>query len=222
MQFRGDFDTGNTSQWELETAQGYSLRVADGGAGHTTAGRFEVRDGDTPVDSGERSEAKPPDSTDVSDGDERWYSFSMMFDKSFPVPADGWCDPMQWHPANSDHSAAEGSPALNLQCGNDGDDKLYLQVGDKELMPIGSLDRGVWHRYLLHVKFSNDPGVAFEEVHRDGQLVLPKTSPKYANMTTPKAYLKIGMYRKGTNDGSMVVWHDDMAVYTSAPTLSAG
>jgi hypothetical protein len=30
------------------------------------------------------------------------------------------------------------------------------------------------------------------------------------------------MYRKGTNDGSMVVWHDDMAVYTSAPTLSAG
>ena len=63
----------------------YSLRVADGGAGHTTAGRFEVRDGDTPVDSGERSEAKPPDSTDVSDGDERWYSFSMMFDKSFPA-----------------------------------------------------------------------------------------------------------------------------------------
>ena len=220
MQFRGDFDTGNTSQWDLETASNYSLRVADGGAGHRTAGRFEVRDGDNPVDSGERSEAKPPDSTDVSDGDERWYSFSMMFDKSFPVPADGWCDPMQWHPANSDHSAAEGSPALNLQCGNDGDDKLYLQVGDKELMPIGSLDRGVWHRYLLHVKFSNDPGTAFEEVHRDGQLVLPRTSPKSANMNSPKAYLKIGMYRKGTNDGSMVVWHDDMAVYTSAPTLS--
>ncbi len=138
VQFRGDFDTDDTSQWELETAQNYSLRVADGGAGHRTAGRFEVRDGDTPVDSGERSEAKLPDSTDVSDGDERWYSFSMMFDKSsFPVPADGWCDPMQWHPANSDHSAAEGSPALNLQCGNNGDDKLYLQVGDKELMPIG-------------------------------------------------------------------------------------
>jgi len=222
VQFRGDFDTDNASQWELETAQNYSLRVADGGAGHRTAGRFEVRDGDPPVHSGERSEAKLPNSTDVSDGDERWYSFSMMFDKSFPVPADGWCDPMQWHPANSDHSAAEGSPALNLQCGNDGDDKLYLQVGDKELLPIGSLDRGVWHRYLLHVKFSNDPGTAFEEVHRDGQLVLPRTSPTSANMNSPKAYLKIGMYRKGTNDGSMVVWHDDMAVYTSAPTLSAG
>ena len=122
----------------------------------------------------------------MSDGDERWYSFSMMFDRSFPVPADGWCDPMQWHTANADHSAADGSPALNLQCGNNGDDKLYLQVGDKELLPIGMLDRGVWHQYLLHVKFSNNPGVAFEEMYRDGQLVLPKTSSKYANMTTPR------------------------------------
>ena len=70
VQFWGDFDTDNTSQWELETAQNYSLRVADGGAGHRTAGRFEVRDGDTPVDSGERSEAKLPNSTDVSNGDD--------------------------------------------------------------------------------------------------------------------------------------------------------
>jgi hypothetical protein len=220
VQFRGDFDTGNSSQWELETAKNYSLTVRDGGPGHPTAGRFEVRDGDTPVDSGERSEAKLPDQFDVSEGDERWYSFSMMFDKSFPVPADGWCDPMQWHPANSDHSAAEGSPPLNLQCGNNGDDKLYLQVGDRELLPIGMLDRGVWHRYLLHVKFSRNAGEAFEEVHRDGQLVLPRTSPKSANMNAPKLYLKVGMYRKQTNNGPMVVWHDDMAVYTSAPKLS--
>ena len=28
------------------------------------------------------------------------------------------------------------------------------------------------------------------------------------------------MYRKGTNNGPMVVWHDGMAVYTSAPTMS--
>ena len=80
---------------------------------------------------------------------------------------------------------------------------------------------GLWHQYLLHVKFSTNAGVGFQETYRDGQLVLPKTSSKYANMTTPKAYLKIGMYRKGTNNGPMVVWHDDMAVYTSPPTISA-
>ena len=68
VQFRGDFDTGDTSQWELETEEDYSLTVEDGGPGHPTAGRFEVRDGDTPVDDGERSEAKTEDRYDVFDG----------------------------------------------------------------------------------------------------------------------------------------------------------
>ena len=38
VQFRGDFDTDNTSQWELETASDYSLRVADGGSGPPDGG----------------------------------------------------------------------------------------------------------------------------------------------------------------------------------------
>ena len=86
VQFRGDFDTGDTSQWELETAEDYSLTVVDGGPGHPTAGRFEVRDGDTPVDSGERSEVRSEDRFDVVDGDERWYSFSLKFDDGFSNP----------------------------------------------------------------------------------------------------------------------------------------
>ena len=218
IQWSGNFDTGDTSQWDLETAKKYSLTVSDGGAGHPTAGRFEVRDGDTPVDSGERSEADAPDWTNVSDGDERWYDFSMMFDKSFPVPT-SFCDPMQWHPANSDGSAADGSPQLNLQCGSD--DMLSLEVGKDTLLPIGSLDRGVWHHYLLHVKFSKDPNVAFQEMYRDGQVVIPKTSGIEANMETPKLYLKIGIYRDSDNDGPMIVWHDDMTIYTSAPASPA-
>ena len=55
---------------ELETAQPYSLTVVDGGPGHPTAARFEVRDGDTPVDSGERSEVRSEDRFDVVDGDD--------------------------------------------------------------------------------------------------------------------------------------------------------
>ena len=52
--WRGDFDTGDASQYDLETVKDYSLTVQDGGPGHPSAGRFEVRDGDTPVDTGER------------------------------------------------------------------------------------------------------------------------------------------------------------------------
>jgi len=217
VQFRGDFNTGDTSQWELETVKKYSLQVKDGGPGHPTAGRFEVRDGDHPVDSGERSEAKVPNEIDVSNGDERWYVFSMMFDKNFPKPKDGWCDPLQWHPAKANHKTADGSPMMNFQCGNKGDDNLYLEVGDKERFNLGPLDRGKWHKFWLHVKFSTDPKKAFEEVYRDGELVIPKMSPKHPNMSSPKAYLKIGIYRKQINDGPMVVWHDDMTIYTSAP-----
>src|SRR5690242_1637933 len=46
--WRGDFDTGDTSQYDLEAVKDYSITVQDGGPGHPNAGRFEVRDGDTP------------------------------------------------------------------------------------------------------------------------------------------------------------------------------
>jgi hypothetical protein len=42
-----------------------------------------VRDGETPVDSGERSEVRSEDRFDVIDGDERGYSFSLKFDNGF-------------------------------------------------------------------------------------------------------------------------------------------
>ena len=213
VQFRGDFDTGDTSQWELETEEDYSLTVQDGGPGHPTAGRFEVRDGDTPVDDGERSEAKTEDRYDVFDGDERWYSFSMKFEE-LPSPSDfgKWCIPMQWHGADDEGDASGGSPQLNLECSPDGN--LYLKVGDKTDLLVGSLDPGVWHSYVIHVKFSEDPAVAFQEVTRDGQVVVPKTRLAQANLNTPRAYVKIGMYRDPDASGTTVVWFDDLTIST--------
>lgn len=207
--WRGDFDTGDTSQYDVEAAKDYSITVQDGGPGHPTAGRFEVRDGDTPVDTGERAEAKPPNFTDVSEGDERWYSFSIMFDKSFTV-SQRFCIPMQWHPANADGTAAEGDPPLSLQCGPG--DKLNLNLHDETFIPIGTLDRGVWHSYLLHVKFSQDPRVAFYEVSRDGKPVVPKTSPKKPNLVGPRLYTKIGIYRHPINTSTQIVWFDDVII----------
>jgi len=208
--WRGDFDTGNTAQYDLEAAQPYSITVADGGPGHPTAGRFEVRDGDTPVDTGERAEAKPPDITDVAEGDERTYSFSVMFDKSFPQ-SKRFCIPLQWHPAGEDGRAIEGDPPLSLQCGPQ--DELSLNLNDETFVPIGTLDRGAWHSYVLHVKFSHDPQQAFYEVSRDGQVVVPRTVPKKPNLVGPRMYLKLGIYRHPINTATMVVWYDDVVVY---------
>ncbi len=84
------------------------------------------------------------------------------------------------------------------------------------MLLIGPLDPGVWHSYVIHVKFSNDPDVAFEEVTRDGQVVITKTSQKRANMDTPKAYYKLGLYRDPEISGTMVVWFDDVTVSVPA------
>jgi len=211
VQFRGDFDTGDTSQWELETAEDYSLTVTDGGPGHPTAGRFEVRDGDTPVDDGERSEAKTADKYDVYEGDERWYSFSMRFDE-LPTNFGEWCIPMQWHGADEDGEASDGSPQLNLECKDDGN--LYLKVADDTELLVGPLDTGVWHSYVIHVKFSKDPAVAFQEVSRDGQVVVPRERLEEANLDTPRGYFKIGMYRDPNASGTTVVWFDDLTIST--------
>jgi hypothetical protein len=136
VQFRGDFDTGDNSQWELETAKDYSLTIVDDGPGHPTAARFEVRDGDTPVDSGERSEVRAEDRYDVSDGDERWYSFSLKFDKGFSNPG-GWCIPMQWHGADEDGDATDGSPQLNLDQGRSGGHPEDLPEAGQHGLPQG-------------------------------------------------------------------------------------
>ena len=207
--WRGDFATGNTSQYALESTGNYSVTVQDAGPGHPTAGRFEVRDGDTPVDTGERAEAKPPDETDVREGDERWYAFSIMFDPSFPEPQ-RFCIVMQWHPANADGSAAEGDPPVSVQCGPG--DVLNLNLNDRTFVPIGRLDRGVWHSYVLHLKFSQNPQLAFYEVRRDGEVVVPRTVPKGPTLVGPRMYTKIGVYRHPSNTATMIVWHDDLVI----------
>ena len=72
----------------------------------------------------------------------------------------------------------------------------------------------MWHSYVIHVKFSDDPAVSFQDVTRDGQVVVPKTRLAQANMNTPRAYLKIGMYRDADASGTTVVCFDDLTIST--------
>jgi hypothetical protein len=97
-----------------------------------------------------------------------------------------------------------------LQCGPG--DRLNLNLHDETFIPIGPLDKGVWHSYVIHVKFSQDPRVAFYEVSRDGQTVVPKTSPKKPNLVGPRLYMKLGIYRHPVNTATQVVWYDDVVI----------
>jgi hypothetical protein len=207
----GDFDGGNLAQWtgvDREASDRVAV-VASGTAEGSHAARFTVKYGDL-VNDGERAEVVySPEGGDGAEGRERWYRWWTMWDRSYPShPA--WQLFTQWH-----HSGLEGSPPL----------ELYVR-GEEVLLntrPCSScdattrvlaaaLERGVWHEFVLHVKWSSNPRVGFVEVWYDGELVIPRgaTATLFSRDIT---YLKQGLYREArTVPSNGVVYHDGMTI----------
>lgn len=219
--FVGDYDTGDLTQWAtLQTHDWsqfagdyctYRACVHDDGAGHSTAARFEVRDGDVPpFGGGERAEVRTGDGPSSGgyayEGDERWYEMSVKFDENFRNPrvsSAGWFIVMQWFGYGAPALALQVSESNTLEFGGDGVPRRYHR-------PIGEVRPGEWVDYILHVKFSKIPSVGFVEAWADGVLVLPRYNRP--TMTTESSYLKQGIYRDANAGGTQVVWHDGLRV----------
>lgn len=227
--FTGDYDTGDLTQWAtLQTRGwnnfpgkycGYNACVRDGGSGHATAARFEIRDGDVPpFGGGIRSEVRtagdPAGGASVREGDERWYELSVKFDADFRNPRTGahdWFVIMQWLPAD------DSIPALTLQVSLDGELELGGDARSVQFRrPIGDIARGMWVDYVLHVKFSADPHVGFVEVWRNGRLSVPMHHRPTLGMAE-SSYLKQGAYRSPDSVGTQVLWHDGLRVVAPGP-----
>ena len=226
--FRGDYDTGDLTQWaQVHTVDKvgdttgyctYSICVQNGGPGHETAARFEVREGDTnPSVGGERAEVRAGSWHDNSksayfrDGDEVSFEFSIKFDESWVNPRHGpnsWFILYQWF---SDGGLISGAP-LTLMVTHD--DKL--QVGSTQEMvsyrkTIGPINPGQWETYRMNVRFSqSDAG--YVEVWRNGELVVPKHFRPTLEPGRPVVFLKQGIYRDAGSTGTQIVWHDDLVV----------
>jgi hypothetical protein len=209
------FDSGNLGQWaNLQTkdrngAPGsyntWRAAVRDGGPGHASAARFEVRAGDVPsFGGGERSEVRASSAFDVQRGDETWYSWSTRFGDaggSFPH-ATGWgLIVMQWH-------SNEGSPPLSIHAEGG---KVSLQNDRRGgyTHNVCSIDAGRWHDYVLYVKWASDNS-GLVEMWRDGAKL---ASYNAANCVgAERNYLKMGIYR-ANQSGTHVVWHDGLRVF---------
>jgi hypothetical protein len=199
--FVGDFETGDFSQWNTCQAKGLNGRCRTIGAGNDQmrivddarqgrhAAQFNIRPGDVPPFGGrERSEVQSNDAgAVVHEGDERWYQWSMKFPENFENPTGGWFIVLQWH-------SSSGSPPLAINVDNDG----RIRIGGDGLKGepkrwLGSVRKGEWVDYTLHVKFSRDRGTGFVEGWENGQQTVPRYNR--ASMKDDENYLKQGVYR---------------------------
>ncbi len=205
--WRGDFETGNRSQWDREqTVSSSRLQVV---SSPVREGRYAlktiVRQGDDPINaSGNRNEllylSREPS------GSEYFYKWSTLFPKSFPRSSK-WQVFTQWH-----HDGSSGSPPLEFFII---DDEIRLRAGgvNGPIVWRTPLQREQWNDFVLHVKWSADPKVGFVELYHNGELALPlkKVATQFSGQ---RNYLKLGLYRDESISPEGVVFHDGFTVAT--------
>ena len=205
--WKGDFETGNTSQWDREQSVSSSrLQVV---SSPVREGRYAlkttVRKGDDPINaSGNRNELlylgyEPS-------GSEYFYKWSTLFPSSFPRSS-RWQIFTQWH-----HTGLNGSPPLEFYII---DDVIHLRAGgvNGKVVYRAPLQRGQWNDYVMRVKWSSNPDVGFVELYHNGKLAMPKTKA-VTQFSGQRNYLKLGLYRDESITPEGVVFHDGFTVAT--------
>lgn len=213
MGWRGDFETGNHSQWRAVQAKApnritiQSKVVREG----RYASRVEVRRGDNNVagsgSGGERSELFIGTSTTGAvEGREQYWAWSTYFPPDFDAPVGLWNAFTQFH-----HSGTTGQ--VNVQFAVDRQ-KIELRVlggnisspSRRELV-LAHLTKGRWYDFVFHVKWSSTRA-GFVEVWVNGLRVVKKSS--MPTLYTGQAiYLKQGYYRRSHGE-TTVIYHDGM------------
>jgi hypothetical protein len=209
--FNGDFETGNLTQWSscqtkfdngsCGNGSGYAITLVPDARQGKFAAKFELHDGDT-VANGERtevvSEAKGPV---ASEGDEYWYTWSEKFDATFRNPT-GWFIILQWH------DQSNGSPPVAVEVTENGDIEVSHGGTGKNAHKLGTIHKGVWTDYTLHIKFSGSNGFV------EGWENCVPTMPKYSAKTlgAGSTYLKEGIYRHQGSGFPAIVYADGMTV----------
>lgn len=192
----------------------YPCQVVNAGAGHETAARFEIRDGDMPFGGTERTEiAEPgPDQANLypTEGTEFWIEFDLKFDSAWPVPVatSGWCVIWQWHDLT-----IGGSPPLCLDI--DSDDVIYLANNDAsgyQRTAVQAVQRNVWQHWKIHAKFSSNPAIGFAEVIVDDVVKVAQESRRTIIPGDTGNYFKMGIYRDPDNTATGILYYDNFVI----------
>jgi hypothetical protein len=205
---RGDWETGNMRQWDgAQAVSDDRIQVVTSPVDQGRfAGRFEVRDGDDPIGYGDRAEVQVD--SGETEGADRWYAWSTMFDPTYPT-SDAWQVVTQWHCADCDGTPSVGFYVIG--------DRIALQTNPHDAAgnPIGKevvrwsapLDRGRWHHFRLHAIWSGSDSKGLLELWHDGEKV---AGPIHTRTLYPghDAYFKQGLYRQAGVPEPGIVYHD--------------
>ena len=207
--WRGDFESGDRSQYSstqmvsADRLQVVTSPVAEG----KYALKATVRQGDDPINSsGNRNELVYLGREAM--GSEYYYRWKVMFAADFPS-VDTWQLFTQWH-----HDGCCGSPPVEFYVR--GEEMRMSLPGTGEVPWRTKLVRGVWHEFILHVKWHSDPKVGFVELWHNKELVLPKRGAM-TMYSGQKNYLKLGLYRNDAVQPTGVMYHDG---FVQATTLA--
>jgi hypothetical protein len=166
--------------------------------------RFELRDTDPMNNNGTRAEIAFPELTTL----ERWYGFALMFDvNDYDDESDDEIV-MQWHQSGGQ------TPSLCLRTRQG---KIWIRIMGNIWIDLGSLDKGNWHRWVMHVKHASD-GTGLIEIWKDDVKILTRAGQNmYAlSGTVKKPTWKLGIYKSdwnGTNTTATnirVLYYDDI------------
>jgi hypothetical protein len=153
-----------------------------------------------------------------SEGQERVYEWDTLFPVGFPHVVPGPTDPYafqlfaQWH-----QEARTGSPPVYFQAFGDTIALATHQRGSNGEYHGGPIhwqapmDRGKWHHFKLHAKWSSDPRQGLLELWHNGKRVLPA---KHLATLLPgqRNYFKMGLYRSSAIQAPGVLYQGGFRV----------
>ncbi|NVJ09042.1 heparin lyase I family protein [Myxococcus sp. AM001] len=207
--WKGDFETGNTSQWtRSQSVSNSRLQVV---TDVVREGRYAlkatVRQGDDPINaSGNRNELLY---ISQEKADSTWYyKWSTLFPADYPLD-DSWQVFAQWH-----QEGCCGSPPLEFYVRGE---EMHMRVGgvNGKVLWTAPLKRGDWSDFVLQVKWSPDAKKGFVQLWHNNEVVVPKTSIA-TQFGKEMNYLKLGLYRDDAIRPEASVYHDG---FTMASTL---
>jgi hypothetical protein len=217
---RGDFETGDLSQWRER--QCLDERIAVGSRGPAAAegsyhAMLEVRDGDVEPQTGsERCELVGPS---LPFDKERWFR-QAIYVPSAADPPDSWQIMSQWY------SNYGGSPPLALFHDRGLPMRWSLRHGDSSRVYWRSkkLARDQWHEIVVGVYLSQSPSRGWVEVWLDGkrqQLKNGKGRMYGQTRGATHGSFKTGIYRSPDSTGRSIEYVDDYSIGPSRESVIA-